>query len=286
MLEADDRATPRGFEDLPLFATPPRPAAPDPRQAALEALVADARLRPPRRAVAPGGARGAVRAQAEGSRRALAAAARPSARCARLRAKRHTRGRRHDDHPRPFRPARLPAREPAGARAILSRSHRHHRRDLRRRRADRRADARGRPAAVADVEPEHRRREPRRRRPQLRGDRRGGAEHDGYTLLASETGFVTSQPHLYAKGKLPYDPETDFIPVAGYAGIPVALLVDPSVPVEVGRRVDRARQGRSPAPSPTAPPASAPPCTPARCCWKASPASSSPPCTTAAPRPR
>src|SRR5581483_4072735 len=56
------------------------------------------------------------------------------------------------------------------------------------------------------------------------------AEHDGTTLLASETGFVTSQPHLYAKGKLPYDPETDFIPVAGYAGIPEALLVNPSVP--------------------------------------------------------
>ena len=26
--------------------------------------------------------------------------------------------------------------------------------------------------------------------------------------LSSETGFVTSQPHLYAKGKLSYDPET------------------------------------------------------------------------------
>jgi DNA mismatch repair protein MutS len=40
MLEADDRMKPRGFEDLPLFATPPRPAAHDPRQAALEALLA------------------------------------------------------------------------------------------------------------------------------------------------------------------------------------------------------------------------------------------------------
>jgi DNA mismatch repair protein MutS len=40
MLEADDRAKPRGFEDLPLFATPPRPAAPDPRQVALDALLA------------------------------------------------------------------------------------------------------------------------------------------------------------------------------------------------------------------------------------------------------
>ncbi len=40
MLEADDRTKPRGFEDLPLFATPPRPAAPDPRRAALDALLA------------------------------------------------------------------------------------------------------------------------------------------------------------------------------------------------------------------------------------------------------
>ena len=40
MLEAEDRTKPRGFEDLPLFAAPPRPAAPDPRQAALEALLA------------------------------------------------------------------------------------------------------------------------------------------------------------------------------------------------------------------------------------------------------
>src|ERR1700759_5617781 len=40
MLEAEDRATPRGFEDLPLFAAQPKPTAPDPRQSALDALVA------------------------------------------------------------------------------------------------------------------------------------------------------------------------------------------------------------------------------------------------------
>jgi DNA mismatch repair protein MutS len=39
-LEAEDRATPRGFEDLPLFAGPQRPSTPDPRTAALDALVA------------------------------------------------------------------------------------------------------------------------------------------------------------------------------------------------------------------------------------------------------
>jgi tripartite-type tricarboxylate transporter receptor subunit TctC len=57
------------------------------------------------------------------------------------------------------------------------------------------------------------------------------AEHDGYTLLASETGFYTTQPHLYRKDKLPYDPEKDFVPVAGYGEIPAALLVNPSLPV-------------------------------------------------------
>ena len=57
------------------------------------------------------------------------------------------------------------------------------------------------------------------------------AEHDGYTLLASETGIYTTEPHLYAKGKLAYDPEKDFIPIAGYGTIPAALLINPSLPV-------------------------------------------------------
>jgi DNA mismatch repair protein MutS len=37
-LEAEDRGGPRGFEDLPLFATPPRPASTDPHAHALDAL--------------------------------------------------------------------------------------------------------------------------------------------------------------------------------------------------------------------------------------------------------
>jgi tripartite-type tricarboxylate transporter receptor subunit TctC len=57
------------------------------------------------------------------------------------------------------------------------------------------------------------------------------AERDGYTLLASETGFYTTQPHLYAEGKLPYEAEKDFVPIVGYGTIPTALLVNPSVPV-------------------------------------------------------
>jgi tripartite-type tricarboxylate transporter receptor subunit TctC len=55
------------------------------------------------------------------------------------------------------------------------------------------------------------------------------AEPDGHTLLSSETGFATSQPHLYAKGKLPFDAENDFVPLAGFASIPVGLLVHPTI---------------------------------------------------------
>src|SRR5262249_54679549 len=38
-LEAEDRASPRGFEDLPLFAAAPRPSSTPPRDAMLEAVV-------------------------------------------------------------------------------------------------------------------------------------------------------------------------------------------------------------------------------------------------------
>jgi tripartite-type tricarboxylate transporter receptor subunit TctC len=75
-------------------------------------------------------------------------------------------------------------------------------------------------------------------------ENRGGAGHtiaatavmkndpDGHTLLASETGFNTIQPYIHSPGKLPYDPNKDFVPVAGYATIPVAALVNPSSPAK------------------------------------------------------
>ena len=75
-------------------------------------------------------------------------------------------------------------------------------------------------------------------------ENRGGAGHnlaatavkaavpDGTTLLATETGMMTIQPHLHAKGKLSYDPATDFIPVSGFAAIPMALLANPAVPAK------------------------------------------------------
>ena len=73
MLEADDRATPRGFDDLPLFAAPPRPAAPDAAAERARRAGRGAGRDPSRRNVAARGARSALRAQAESSRRALAA---------------------------------------------------------------------------------------------------------------------------------------------------------------------------------------------------------------------
>jgi DNA mismatch repair protein MutS len=39
-LEAEDRASPRGFEDLPLFAAAPRPTSAPARDAALDAVLA------------------------------------------------------------------------------------------------------------------------------------------------------------------------------------------------------------------------------------------------------
>jgi tripartite-type tricarboxylate transporter receptor subunit TctC len=75
-------------------------------------------------------------------------------------------------------------------------------------------------------------------------ENKGGAGHtfaaaavksaptDGYTLLATETGMFTMQPFLHAKGKLNYDPVNDFVPVAGYASIPMALLASPAVPAK------------------------------------------------------
>jgi len=39
-LEAEDRASPRGFDDLPLFAATPRPASPSPHEAAIDTVLA------------------------------------------------------------------------------------------------------------------------------------------------------------------------------------------------------------------------------------------------------
>jgi tripartite-type tricarboxylate transporter receptor subunit TctC len=53
------------------------------------------------------------------------------------------------------------------------------------------------------------------------------APADGYTLLASESGLYTIQPHL-SKGRPAYAPN-DFVPASGMASIPVAFVAHPSL---------------------------------------------------------
>jgi tripartite-type tricarboxylate transporter receptor subunit TctC len=79
-------------------------------------------------------------------------------------------------------------------------------------------------------------------------ENKGGAGHnlaanvmkaaapDGYTLLSTENGMFTIQPSLHAQGKLTYAP-TDFVPVANFAAIPMALLANPSLPAKSVREL-------------------------------------------------
>jgi tripartite-type tricarboxylate transporter receptor subunit TctC len=80
-------------------------------------------------------------------------------------------------------------------------------------------------------------------------ENKGGAAHvvgaqsvakaapDGYSLLVAEAGTFTINPTLYGKGKLPYDEETDFIPVTGIVRINQALLGHPSLPAGTVREL-------------------------------------------------
>ncbi|MBK6651664.1 MAG: tripartite tricarboxylate transporter substrate binding protein [Betaproteobacteria bacterium] len=52
---------------------------------------------------------------------------------------------------------------------------------------------------------------------------------DGYTLMLANTGVMVINPALY--GKLPYQTLRDFVPIARTAMQPLALLVNPKVPV-------------------------------------------------------
>ncbi|MEQ1776402.1 MAG: tripartite tricarboxylate transporter substrate binding protein [Burkholderiales bacterium] len=52
---------------------------------------------------------------------------------------------------------------------------------------------------------------------------------DGYTLLVSPGSTLTSNPAVYSK--VPFDTVRDFAPVTVIAGVPNALVVHPSVPV-------------------------------------------------------
>ena len=52
---------------------------------------------------------------------------------------------------------------------------------------------------------------------------------DGYVLLMAPSSTMAVNVTLYKK--LPYDPPTDFIPLAGLARVPFVLLVNPALPV-------------------------------------------------------
>ena len=53
------------------------------------------------------------------------------------------------------------------------------------------------------------------------------AAGDGYTILFVSSSYVVN-PSLYHK--IPYDPDTDFVPITKAAGAPNALIVNPMVP--------------------------------------------------------
>jgi tripartite-type tricarboxylate transporter receptor subunit TctC len=56
------------------------------------------------------------------------------------------------------------------------------------------------------------------------------AAPDGHTLMLANTGVMVINPALYSK--LPYNTLKDFVPVARTAMQPLALLVNPKVPVQ------------------------------------------------------
>ena len=63
---------------------------------------------------------------------------------------------------------------------------------------------------------------------QIGADLVAKARPDGYTLLLGNIGTQAINPSLYRK--LPYDPDTAFAPIALIAELPLALMVNPTVP--------------------------------------------------------
>jgi tripartite-type tricarboxylate transporter receptor subunit TctC len=56
------------------------------------------------------------------------------------------------------------------------------------------------------------------------------ADPDGYALLVGEAGTFTINPTVYPPGKLPYDTDKDFIPIAGLVRINQALIANNGLP--------------------------------------------------------
>lgn len=57
------------------------------------------------------------------------------------------------------------------------------------------------------------------------------ATPDGHTMMFAEAGTYVINPHLYAKDKLPFDIEKDFIHVTGLIRIHHSVMVSPKLPV-------------------------------------------------------
>jgi tripartite-type tricarboxylate transporter receptor subunit TctC len=67
------------------------------------------------------------------------------------------------------------------------------------------------------------------------------SDPDGYTLLFTAPGPLTVNQTLYVKG-LPFNPETDFTPIAIFARTPIVLMVNPKLNVKnVKELIDYAR---------------------------------------------
>jgi len=64
----------------------------------------------------------------------------------------------------------------------------------------------------------------------LGADQVAKAEPDGYTLLMATSTTLAINKTLYKK--LPYDPVKDFAPIALVAGVPFALIINPSIPAK------------------------------------------------------
>src|SRR5882724_9472434 len=64
----------------------------------------------------------------------------------------------------------------------------------------------------------------------LGADQVARSEPDGYTLLMATSTTLAINKTLYKK--LPYDPLKDFAPIALVAGVPFALIINPTIPAK------------------------------------------------------
>ena len=65
---------------------------------------------------------------------------------------------------------------------------------------------------------------------QIGADMVAKAKNDGYTLLLGNIGTQAINPSLYPK--MPYDADTAFAPISLVAELPLAMMVNPAVPVK------------------------------------------------------